>query len=100
MFEIKVAARDPNSVLDDALRSYYNYCACVRAAAPSLGPSSLNLDATVVRMPTDPPILQWLPVKARRFHMRGRANRELFEELDVLTAASPLAAAFLRNFSE
>lgn len=95
-----MSARDPNSALETALRTYYDYCACVRAASPALKPTLLNLEAAVVQLPNEPPLLRRLPIHARRFRMRGGADRELFGRLDALVGASPVAATFVRNFAE
>lgn len=100
VFEIAATARDTNSAIEDALRAYRNYSACVRAATSRLDPSLLILDATVVRLPTNPPVWKRLPVQKRRFQMREKTHPKLFEQLDALTVLSPVAATFLRNFAE
>ncbi len=98
-FEIVVVAEDTNAALEDAIRRYHDYRACVVASSPGLSPIALDLsEAVVVRAAASEARL--IPVQARRFRMRGGSDIALFTRLDAATEVSDQFAVFVRNFAE
>jgi len=98
-FEIVVVAKDTNAAIEDAMRRYHDYRACVVASSPGRDPIALDLsEAVVVRAGASESFLT--SVQPRRFRMRGGSDTVLLARLDAAIDRSDVFAAFVRNFGE
>jgi len=98
--KVTATARDPNGAMERAIRTYYDYRACVRVASPSLKPTEIDLSDAVLETPGKAAPPRFLPIQRRRFEMRGGKDLALLERVDAAASASGLVATFVRNLAE
>lgn len=97
--QITATARDSNAALENAVRTYHDYRACVQASSPGWRGISVDLSTALIERVDTPNQARTVSVQPRRFLMRGGRNFELLKELEAATEASSLFAAFVRNFA-